>query len=363
MTARPVACGHCHAALCDADQVLHGLYDKIDLPVVRPTVTRVERYAGHCPCCGGVTLAAIPAGLEDGSPFSVNIVALAIYLRFTHAISYRRLTQLFLNLYALQISEGALDAMLQRAKPCFDNQVAAILARLRRSRIVCSDETSVRIDGHTHWNWVFQNDQVVIHVVRNSRAASVVTETMAGHRPSIWVSDLYGAQQGHADLWQVCLAHQLRDCQYAIEAGDTIFAPRMKALLLRAVVLARRRKTLAESTRRSYQRRLDRDLNAIMVLAPTNPHGRRLRKRYGKVRSHLFTFLEHPEVPPDNNASERELRPTATYRKVTGGFRSDWGPDLFAGFRSVVGTAARRGIGAYQAIKMTLQGKSVLAPG
>ena len=30
-----------------------------------------------------------------------------------------------------------------------------------------------------------------------------------------------------------------------------MFAPRMKALLLRAVVLARRRKSLAESTRRA----------------------------------------------------------------------------------------------------------------
>jgi transposase len=84
------------------------------------------------------------------------------------------------------------------------NEVAAILARLRRSRIVCSDETSVRIDGRTHWNWAepakvppmrgiggrraegVQNDQVVIHVVRDSRAASVVTEVMAGHRPVIW---------------------------------------------------------------------------------------------------------------------------------------------------------------------------------
>jgi transposase len=363
VTARPVACAHCRTALSDTDQVLHGRYDKIDLPPVRPTVTRVERYAGHCPCCGGVTLAAIPAGLEDGSPFSVNIVALAIYLRFTHAISYRRLTQMFMHLYALPISEGALDAMLQRAKPRFDDAVAVILARLRRSRIICSDETSVRIDGRTHWNWVFQNNQVVIHVVRNSRAASVVTETMAGHRPSIWVSDLYGAQQGHADLWQVCLAHQLRDCQYAIEAGDTIFAPRMKALLLRAVVLARRRQRLAESTRRSYQRRLDHDLNAIMVLLPTNPHGRRLRKRYGKVRSHLFTFLAHPEVPPDNNACERELRPTATYRKVTGGFRSTWGADLFAGVRSVVGTAARRGTNAFHAIRAVLDCNSVIQPG
>jgi transposase len=363
VVAKPACCAHCQAALRDADQVLHGRYDKVDIPVVRPMVTRVERYAGHCPCCGGITLAAIPTGLENGSPFSVNIVALAIYLRFTHAISYRRLTRLFLHLYALQISEGALDAMLQRAKHCFDSEVVAILARLRRSRIVCSDETSVRIDGRTHWNWVFQNDQVVIHVVRNSRAASVVTETMQGHRPSIWVSDLYGAQQGHAELWQVCLAHQLRDCQYAIEAGDTIFAPRMKALLLRAVVLARRRMTLAESTRCSYQRRLDRELNAIMVLAPTNSHGRRLRKRYGKVRSHLFTFLEHPEVPPDNNGSERELRPTATYRKVTGGFRSKWGADLFAGVRSVIGTAARRGTDAYQAIRAVLDGVSVIQPG
>jgi transposase len=85
-----------------------------------------------------------------------------------------------------------------------------------------------------------------------------------GHRPAIWVSDLYGAQQGHAEAWQVCLAHQLRDCQYAIEAGDTIFAPRMKALLLRAVVLARRHRDLAESTRREYRRRLDCALDAIL---------------------------------------------------------------------------------------------------
>jgi transposase len=357
------ACAHCHAALTDAVQVLHGRYDKIDLPVVRPVVTRVERYAGQCPCCGGVTLAPVPVGLEDASPFSANIVALAIYLRFTHAISYRRLTQVFLHLFALHISEGALDAMLQRAKPCFDNEVAAILARLRRSRIVCSDETSVRIDGRTHWDWVFQNDQVVIHVVRNSRAASVVAEVMAGHRPVIWVSDLYGAQQGHADLWQVCLAHQLRDCQYAIDAGDEVFAPRMKKLLLRAVVLARRRKSLAESTRLTYRRRLDHELNVIMGLAPDNPHGKRLRKRYGKVRNSLFTFLVHPDVPPDNNGSEREVRPTATYRKVTGGFRSNWGADLFAAVRSVVGTAARRGLDAYQAIRAVLEGESVVQPG
>ncbi len=363
VVARPVRCAHCQAALAEADQVLHGRYDKIDLPRVAPVVTRVERYAGHCRCCSGTTLAPVPEGLEPGTPFSVGVVALAMYLRFVHAISYRRLSRLLGELFGLAISEGALDAAFRRGKPHVDADVAAILARLRRARVVCSDETSVRIDGRTCWNWVFQNDEVVIHVIRPSRGAGVVAEVLDGHRPALWVSDLYGAQQGHAEAWQICLAHQLRDCTYAIEAGDTVFAPRMKALLLRAVVLARRSRDLAASTRREYRRRLECALDAVMALAPTHRDGQRLRRRYGKLRSHLFTFLDHPEVPADNNGSERELRPTATYRKVTGGFRSTWGADLFAGVRSVIGTAARRGVGAYQAIQQTLRGQAPSYPG
>ena len=71
---------------------------------------------------------------------------------------------------------------------------------------------------------MLQNDEVVIHVVRRSRGAGVVAEVMAGHRPAIWVSDLSSAQRGHAEAWQICLAHQLRDCRYAAEAGDATFA-------------------------------------------------------------------------------------------------------------------------------------------
>jgi transposase len=361
--ARPICCAHCQAALHEGDHRLASRTDKIDLPKVTPVVTRVEQYAGHCRACGGTTLAPLPEGLEPGSPFSRNIVALAIYLRFTHAISYRRLSRLMAELFDLTISEGALDAAFRRAMPCFDAEVGAILARLRRARVVCSDETSVRVAGKTCWDWVFQNAEVVIHVIRNSRGAGVVGEVMDGHRPAIWVSDLYSAQQGHAADWQICLAHQLRDCQFAIEAGDAIFAGRMKALLLRAFVLARRRHHLAVNTRRHYRQRMERELDRVMALAPTQRDGMRLRKRYAKRRGYLFTFLDHPEVGADNNGSERELRPTATYRKVTGGFRSEWGKDLFAAFRSIVGTAARRGIDAYQAVQMTLSGQSVLTPG
>src|SRR5689334_25358744 len=84
-------------------------------------------------------------------------------------------------------SEGALDAAFRRAMPGFDAEVGAILTRLRRARVVGSDETGVRIAGKNAWNWAFQNGEVVIHGIRHSRAARVVGELLDGHRPVIWV--------------------------------------------------------------------------------------------------------------------------------------------------------------------------------
>ena len=68
-------------------------------------------------------------------------------------------------------------------------------------------------------------------------ARRVINEVLGEHGPDIWVSDYSRAQKNHpAPQWQVCLAHQLRDCQYAIDAFDRIFALGMKRLLLRAFI-------------------------------------------------------------------------------------------------------------------------------
>jgi hypothetical protein len=55
---------------------------------------------------------------------------------------------------------------------------------------------------------------------------------------------------------------------------------------------------------------------------------------YGKRRGSPFTFPVHPEIAPDSNGSEHALRLTATYRKVTEGFRSTSGADHCGAVRS-----------------------------
>jgi transposase len=150
------------------------------------------------------------------------------------------------------------------------------------------------------------------------------------------------------------LAHQRRDGQLAIEAGDRRFAPRMKAILLRAFAIHYRRDTLAASTLSQYRRELQRRVDRGLASQPTNPQGRRRQKRYAKIRDHVFRLLDDVSIPPTHNASEQAIRMSPVSRKVTNGFRSAWGRDLFAAVRAVVNTGKRPGLSAYQAIQKAL---------
>ena len=220
---------------------------------------------------------------------------------------------------------------------------------------MCSDDTGTRVNGRNEWEWVFQNEEVCIHVIRPSRGQKVIQEVMGGHRPKIWVSDLHSAQLNHpAEQWQVCLAHQLRDCQYGTDAGDTVFAPRMKMVLLRAFVIHKRREHLKENTLYQYRCDLNRRLVRCLQLQPSNKDGIRLRKRYIKIQKNLFLFLEDATIPPTNNSSERAFRMSKVFLKVTNCFRSVWGKDLFASIRSVVNTGKRQGLTALEAIQKAL---------
>jgi transposase len=365
IVAKAKTCPHCGHGVQDTAQQLHSVYDKIELPPVKPIVTRVEQYGGQCAHCGQAYMAPVPVGMEPGTPFGASIQSLATYLRYTHAISYERLAGLLVQVFGLSISEGALAKLFHGVKARLDHRVAESLTRLRRSRLLGSDETSARVNGKNQWEWVFQNDEVCIHVIRPSRGHGVIQEVLGDHRPRVWVSDLYSAQKHHpAEQWQVCLAHQLRDCQFALEAGDTMFAPQMKALFLRAFAIHKRRDRLAASTLSQYRGDLRRQLAGCLALEPDTTHGQRLKKRYTAIQENLFLFLEDASIPPTNNSSEQAIRMSTVFRKVTHGFRSDWGRDLFAAVRSVVNTGKRQGLSAYQAIQKALSPvRSLFEPG
>ena len=120
-----------------------------------------------------------------------------------------------------------------------------IAATVRGSEVIASDETSARVKGKTHWQWTFGCATAVYHVIAPTRGKCVPTDFLAGARPKVWLSDRLPAQCTHAEAHQFCLAHLIRDAQYAIDHGDTIFAPQFKAFLKDACAVGCRRPDLA----------------------------------------------------------------------------------------------------------------------
>jgi transposase len=360
--ARLDTCPHCAAAFLVEQQTPQQVYDRIELPPIKPDVTRVRLFGGSCACCGARAIAAAPSGLEPGSPFGQSIAALVVYLHYAHAIGLERLAALMGEMFALSISEGAISNMLARARTPLLAAAAAIREAVTASEVVCCDETSARVSGKTWWEWVFVSTLAVLHIIRPSRGKAVVADLFGAIHPMVWVSDMLASQRGHGVEWQVCLAHLLRDARYAVECGDTAFSAAFKRLLLRAIAIGRRRGTLKDITLKHYRADLDLRLDRIMAAVPIGEPGRKLRKRIAASRSHLFVFVTNRSVPYTNNVSERNLRPSVIFRKVTNGFRCEWGAETYAAFRSVVGTAKANRASVLAVLQFVLAARRPLHP-
>ena len=144
-------CPTCAAVFLEASQTPQQVYYRIELPPVRPDVTRVRLFDGRCACCGERATAPAPAGLEPGSPFGKSIAAMVVYLHYAHAIGMERLALLMDELFGLSIGEGGIDNILARARDPLLNATATIEKVVLASPVVCSDETSVRVKGKNWW--------------------------------------------------------------------------------------------------------------------------------------------------------------------------------------------------------------------
>lgn len=228
-------CGGCGGDVSGVTQTVREEYDRIEIPGIEPDVTRVLLHGGVCPCCGKRFKAVPPAGLEPGSPFGPNLRALVIYLRSVQGIPLARLRAVLSDLFGLDISEGALVNILAASARPFSAATQRIRARLLAGTVMASDETGLRVGKANWWLWVFHHGDSAVFVADRHRSKAVVEEVLGDHRPDYWISDRYGGQMGWARReHQVCLAHLIRDVQYAIEAGDAVFAPGLKGLLKRA---------------------------------------------------------------------------------------------------------------------------------
>ena len=144
--------------------------------------------------------------------------------------------------------------------------------------------------------------------------------------------------------------------QYAIDCGDSVVAPKIRDLLRWTIRIGRRRETLRDTTLAQYHAQAERKLDALLGPPAAHPDGRVLQAQIKAWRTKFFVFMTDRRVPATNNISEREIRPSVVFRKVTNGFRSEWRAGVHAGYRSLASTAKLNTHTAIDAVRALVSG-------
>lgn len=341
-------CKTCHLNLLDQVPVQVLRRQVTELPEIKPVVIETRQYVVLCPCCGERQQGKLPEGLEAGRFFGPRLEALVTNLPQEHHLGYTRLRQICDEVFGIELSAGGAVSIVERAGQAATEEAAAIGEQVRHSKVIGSDETSARVHGRNHWQWVFIGGNREYHVIVPSRGYGVIENFMQDCEAEVWVCDCWKAQlQAPAKLCQICLAHQIRNLQGLIDKRPhLIWARAMQALFRQAIPLRNRQEKMTD---RGYKRQVQPIEKRLTHLLQRTFQGlgRNLLDRYRKYRNALFLFLHRIDVPAHNNACERALRPSVIHRKVLGSFRSDWGAQAYASLATVLNTAKRNGQSAF----------------
>lgn len=352
---RVSSCSNCGSNLSSQPQAVARRHQIVELPVVLAQVIEVHLCAADCPDCGTHNLAVPAPGLEAERAYGARLQATIAYLKHIQHLSYDRLEHMLGDVFGVQISPGALDATLQRVGVAATRAASHIGEQVAQAAVIHADETGSRIGGAKAWHWVFVSAVAVLHLLRKTRSSAVVYEVMGQQRAEVWVSDCWvGQLQAPADSFQLCLAHQVRNLEAVIELAvpESIWAAQVQAIFYNTLRLANpgRRASLPDEVVAAERADLECCLDHLLAEDVPKGKARTLRQRYRKHRDHLFVCLARNDVAATNNCAERALRPAVIHRKVTNGFRSEWGANAYAALLSVTDTARLNDQSPFQAI-------------
>jgi transposase len=347
-------CGKFHS---DGRGHVTGRRQVIDIPVIKAIVTEHRIFQTTC-TCGHIATGNFPVGVSAPVQYGSNLVALTAYLSTRQYVPYFRLAEMIASITNISMSQGTVFNLLDRAANMLMPVYKAIKAEVAIALTVGGDETGAKVKGNKYWAWTWQTALATFISITKSRGFVTVSNIFPNGFPkATYVSDSLGAQlKTFASRHQLCLAHLLRELNYFGELYNNSWSLDMKSLLKRAIML---KNSIAPEQYTALLEERNKILAEFEILVnqplPEGvPKMVPFQKRLQKRRDQTFTFLFFPDVPYDNNGSERAIRNIKVKQKVSGGFRSERGAEIFAILRSVVDTVIKKGGDPYEDIRFTL---------
>ena len=368
------SCRHCHACLTAAMATGEERRQVFDLPAPRLEVTEHRAATYCCQHCRGTTTAAFPGTITGHVQYGPRLRAAAVYLNVQQLIPEDRVCEAMADLFAaVRLCPASVVAWTAKAAAAQAPVVAHIAACIVAARVRHLDETGFRVGGKTRW--LHSASTAAYTQYRIGERRGDVPRTMVG---GVVVHDHFKPYYTLGGVEHaLCNAHHLRELQALIEIEKEPWAGAMSAVLRAANTLVRQTKA-ADITNAAAAALADADkwgisadYDAALAIGfalhegqaplartpgargrPPRRIGHNLLLRLRNRRADVLRFCDDFDVPFTNNQAEQDIRMMKLRMKISGGFRTIAGAEIFATLRSIISTARKHGINILRALAM-----------
>jgi len=333
--------------------------------VVYRRIHKRTRYVPTCDCQAvtGIVTARCPPKLIPKGMFATSFWVHLLMEKFLFQRPLHRVRKV-LALEGLCVSQGTLTGGLQRIGELLQPIYTRILERSRTANHWKMDETRWLVfeevdgkDGYRWWLWVVITDDTVVFLLEPTRSAQVPREHLGENCEGIINADRYSVYKALGNkIWVAfCWSHvrrdfvRIRDGYRRLRNWGEAWVARINELFelndQRLEVLSdpdafREKDQVLRDAIEAMAKQRERELEDPSLRKPA-------RKALESLRNHwegCILFVDHPEIPMDNNESERRLRDPAVGRKNYYGSGSVWSGALTAICFTVFQTLLKNGI-------------------
>jgi transposase len=327
---KPDTCQQCGALLLGEDPQSQR-HQMSELPKPEPVITEYQRHTLTCLVCGAQTSGKWPEDMPEGS-FGPRTQAMVSYLGGRFGMSHRDVAEMMEVGFHTQMSLGSIPAQEQRTSEALQALVEEAKGYVREQPSVNMDETGWHEMGKPAWLWVGATHLVTVFVLLASRSAEGMKRLLGEGFTGILGSDRWTAYNGFDPLHrQVCWAHLKRDFQALLERGGESRV--IGKLLLKQTALLFehwhrvRDGTLSRTDFSALVQPIRGEVKGLLEIGVLTNQAttRKTCANILKLEPALWTFVDHEDIEPTNNAAECPLRRGVLWRKRCFGTQSEHG--------------------------------------
>lgn len=368
---RVCQCLGCGASLQEVAVAEWELRQVHDLEPPRLKVTEHQVEVKCCPHCQRLNQGTFPADVNSIVQYGAGVKGLIVYLLEYQLLPFERVTQLLADVFNCKISEGTVYNSRER---CFE-QLAGVESQIKEgmqhAAVGNFDETGMQINGKLWWLHVASNDGLTYYFVHAKRGSVAMDEmNILPQFKGISVHDGWSSYAQYKCDHALCNAHHLRELCFIAERYQQVWAEQMITLLIelkRQVEQAQVQGNTALPAQTIQQFESRYHILIATGLAANPPHShpespksrgrpkqspaKNLLDRLQRHQAEVLAFMYDFRVPFDNNQAERDLRMMKLKQKISGGFRSLAGAQMFCRIRGYISTLKKQGRNVLDALR------------